>query len=257
MANRLIQSVARFLARLLSTNDDATDQQLQAERKTRRHPQSSVKRVLNLKVCRRKMRTTQREEKQESREVEDERIEVMNDLASIRHETADLVCPICLKFICVATCAGCGHCYCYVCIQEYFLFAAVVSSDEGLFDLQATNQEQTVDVCLQKPRQHHRASYQKHGRCFGIAGLPFSNEGGSQLLDGKEVVSHDSRAQVIEVGKKIDVRSPDYVWCVGIIKKIIYKQDKNLKQIIIHYEVEARSQRGFPASTTSPYLSHP
>ena len=62
--------------------------------------------------------------------------------------------------------------------------------------------------------------------------------------------------QVIEVGKKIDVRSPDYVWCVGIIKKIIYKQDKNLKQIIIHYEVAARLQRGSPASTTSPYLSH-
>lgn len=83
--------------------------------KKKRQPPGMVKRLLNLKVCRKKVRATQRNEKQ-SHEVDDEKKQLVHDLVSIRHETADLICPICLKFICIATCASCGHCYCVVCI---------------------------------------------------------------------------------------------------------------------------------------------
>ncbi len=54
------------------------------------------------------------------------------------------------------------------------------------------------------------------------------------------------RVQNIEVGQLIDVRSPEYVWCTGIIKRIIYRQEIQCKIITVHYQVKVCNQ-GFPS----------
>jgi hypothetical protein len=41
------------------------------------------------------------------------------------------------------------------------------------------------------------------------------------------------------VGIKVDIRSPEYVWCSGIIRKISWRMDTNSKIALVHYE-------GFP-----------
>ncbi len=34
------------------------------------------------------------------------------------------------------------------------------------------------------------------------------------------------KISVFEIGLKLDVSSPEYVWCVGIIKRILYRGDR-------------------------------
>ncbi len=74
-----------------------------------------LKRLFNFKVCSRKKQKSNPEESKK----------IIKTVASIRHQENDLICPICLKFICFTACASCGHCFCDMCINEYFLFSAV------------------------------------------------------------------------------------------------------------------------------------
>ncbi len=45
------------------------------------------------------------------------------------------------------------------------------------------------------------------------------------------------RIKKAEVGDLIDVRDPNFVWCVGIVKRLIKKSDNKQRSFIIHYEV--------------------
>ena len=44
---------------------------------------------------------------------------------------------------------------------------------------------------------------------------------------------------LVKIGDKIDVRTRDYVWAVGIVRRIIFKHENKSKYVIVHYE-------GFP-----------
>lgn len=49
----------------------------------------------------------------------------------------------------------------------------------------------------------------------------------------------DRKIDQLKVGMKVDVRSPEYVWTTGIIRKIAWRMDLNTKIALVHYE-------GFP-----------
>lgn len=44
------------------------------------------------------------------------------------------------------------------------------------------------------------------------------------------------KLQEFYVGKKIDIRSPEYVWCVGIIKRILFRGENQKRLIVVTYE---------------------
>ena len=39
----------------------------------------------------------------------------------------------------------------------------------------------------------------------------------------------------VEVGDMVDIRTPEYVWSEGIIRRIVYKPDSGIKVAFIHY----------------------
>lgn len=48
----------------------------------------------------------------------------------------------------------------------------------------------------------------------------------------------EGRVKKLEVGERIDVRDPNYIWNVGIIKRIKISPDsQRTKFLVIHYEV--------------------
>lgn len=40
----------------------------------------------------------------------------------------------------------------------------------------------------------------------------------------------------VEVGMKLDVRTPEHIWCKGIIKRIFHRYEAKTKTLIIHYK---------------------
>lgn len=46
-----------------------------------------------------------------------------------------------------------------------------------------------------------------------------------------------TRLMNIEVGKKLDIRSHEQIWCVGVIRRISYKQESQLRTLYVHFEV--------------------
>ena len=182
------------------------------------------KRLFNLKVCRKKKDVEAL--KLETARRNAEAREVAIEISSVMHKKADLICPICLKFICTATCCACGHAFCTVCIQEYFLLAS------------------DCLVCGQKIRGKRNTTLCKNLDNL-VEKLLDSLDNAEELEDFKlrraEAKSYilDKRPQNLEVGQKVDVRSFEYVWCVGVIKKILFKQETRSKVLSIHYE-------GFP-----------
>lgn len=182
------------------------------------------KRLFNLKVCRKKKDVEAL--KLETARRNAEAREVAIEISSVVHKKADLICPICLKFICTATCCACGHAFCTVCIQEYFLLAS------------------DCLVCGQKIRGKRNTTLCKNLDNL-VEKLLDTLDNAEELEDFKlrkaEAKSYilEKRPQNMEVGQKVDVRSFEYVWCVGVIKKILYKQETRSKVLSIHYE-------GFP-----------
>ena len=69
-----------------------------------------------------------------------------------------------------------------------------------------------------------------------------------ELSDENESKSYQKRISIAKdwhqnrkitdfsVGIKVDIRSPEYVWCSGIIRKIHWRMDTNLKIMLVHYE---------------------
>ncbi len=182
------------------------------------------KRLLNLKICRKK-RDAEAAKLEIARRNAEAR-EVALEISSVVHKKADLICPICLKFICTATCCACGHAFCTVCIQEYFLLAS------------------DCLVCGQKIRGKRNTTLCKNLDNL-VEKLLETLDNAEELEDFKlrklEAKSYiiEKRPQNLEVGQKVDVRSFEYVWCVGVIKKILYKQETRSKVLSIHYEVRS------------------
>lgn len=57
-------------------------------------------------------------------DIADKTAKIMN-LADIDHKNDDLICSICLNFICCSVTTVCGHTFCEICIYEYLLYFVV------------------------------------------------------------------------------------------------------------------------------------
>lgn len=57
-------------------------------------------------------------------ELVDKTTKILN-LAEIKHEKDDLICSVCLNFICCSVTTVCGHTFCEICIYEYLLYFVV------------------------------------------------------------------------------------------------------------------------------------
>ena len=57
-------------------------------------------------------------------EIVDQTAKILN-LAEIKHDKNDLICSICLNFICCSVTTVCGHTFCEICIYEYLLYFIV------------------------------------------------------------------------------------------------------------------------------------
>lgn len=86
---------------------------------------------LNWKICMKKKSKHSLQEKRIERMEELSKLpKLKTDLAAIRHMTPDVICPICLKFICQAVTSVCGHSFCDLCINEYLILAPVNFCDK-------------------------------------------------------------------------------------------------------------------------------
>lgn len=171
-----------------------------------------------------------RNEKKEKLATEEElliqREELTLKLVSLRHTNPDLICPICLQFIVSAVNSACGHSYCEVCFEEMLLI--------------------TPDclVCEKRVRKKPVYSYCKSldtlveklvlTRCSPSEKENFKKRKEEQVDRAKK-----KKLDKVRVGQKVDIRSKEYVWCVGIIRRIIFKHESKAKILFIHYE-------GFP-----------
>lgn len=162
-----------------------------------------------------------------SSEARDQQARLVSEVTSIRHESTDLICPICLKFVCHATLTECGHSFCDVCLLEYLLVASACI------------------VC--NSNIPHRSVFSRCKRLDSIVEQLVADSGDrSEQLDyasrkrQRKEYQENRRLATVETGKLLDVRSPEHVWCVGVIKKVYYRQDANAKGLLIHYLVGAR-----------------
>ena len=57
-------------------------------------------------------------------EIADKTVKMLS-IAELKHERDDLICAICLNFICCSVTTVCGHTFCEVCIYEYLLYFVV------------------------------------------------------------------------------------------------------------------------------------
>ena len=194
------------------------------------------KRIMNIKICMKKKEKVNEASKSAEANKKKEVREELTQLSQIFHNKSDLICPICLKYICNAVCCTCGHAFCEVCIQEYFLLASdcVVCGQKirgKRFNTNCKNIDNIIESMLQT--------------------INDPEEMRDMLERKKELKKYvsDRKCQNLEVGQKIDVRSPEYVWCVGVIKRLIYKQETRSKSISIHYE-------GFPTEYNETVSEH-
>ena len=86
-----------------------------------RSPAKCRKTRLNWMICKRKSKKKVEKQRIPEPQAQEDKFE----LARVRHTNADVICPICLKFMCQAVTANCGHSYCDLCVNEYLLVAPV------------------------------------------------------------------------------------------------------------------------------------
>ena len=151
----------------------------------------------------------------------------MNHLGAIRHNKEDLVCGICLKYIACAVTTKCGHAFCDICILEFLL----VSSD--------------CIICNKKLRHTRKFATCKNLDNIIETFVKDLNDKNEEFNDYKYRVQmtkewhKERKIEQLKVGMRVDVRSPEYVWTTGIIRKIAWRMDLNTKIALVHYE-------GFP-----------
>ena len=155
--------------------------------------------------------------------------------AQIRHAQTDIICPICLKYIVCAVTTKCGHAFCDTCILEYLLYSS------------------KCILCYKKIR--HTKYFATCKSLDNVIDITISRFGtAEEYSDYKRRIKdtkawHTARKPLsLSVGMKVDIRSPEYIWACGIIKKIKYRTDINIKIYLIHYEVffVVLKYQGFP-----------
>jgi len=181
----------------------------------------SLKRKM-ITYCKQKRQSPLKQLNDNSLQAEDIPRELI-DLTTLRHNEADLICPICLNFIAKSVNLRCGHSYCEICIYEYRLFTSLCLVCEKPFKCgrhlaYCKNLDRFIEamlLCLDLPEELESLRVRKQNNL------------------------HYQREKIpvgLEVGKKIDILSPERVWTIGIIRRVSLHADTRIKQILIHYE---------------------
>lgn len=173
-------------------------------------------------------RKIKEEKKQQAREEENKAKEEFFELLGIRHTDEDLICPVCLKFIAHSTCLTCGHSYCEQCLEEL---------------------QMIVPDCLVCGKRIKRN--REFGKCRSMDSIIENVLSTMELEEELEDLRRrkintlnwkmDKDVPFIEVGNRVDIRSPEFIWCVGVIRRIAIRADKRIRVALVHYE-------GFPNS---------
>lgn len=61
-------------------------------------------------------------------------------------------------------------------------------------------------------------------------------EGYNKRKEENRIWNENRKINEFYVGMKLDIRSPEYVWCVGIIKRILFRGENQKRLIVITYE---------------------
>lgn len=133
-----------------------------------------------------------------------------------------LRCPLCLDFICNAITTACGHTFCEECISEYLLY---------------------FKRCLCCPRK--LCSSKELGRSKSIDALVDAATAtmapvvAKSLAERKEAHRKQVEARTVRefvVGMDVDVRSPEMVWCEGVVRRILFRGEHGKRLIIVNYK---------------------
>ena len=166
-------------------------------------------------------------------------------MSKIEHSPDDLICPLCLKFIVQATVTACGHTYCYVCFQDLILVSpSCLKCDKSLRSNRITAGCLAIDSMV----ENLIMSLGKDDvTSLGTTQLsPVSTEDQIDFVryEREDYVRRkkeyddyikDRVVNDLEVGDLVDVRTPEYVWCEGIVRRLIFKPETRLKVALIHY----------------------
>ena len=137
--------------------------------------------------------------------------------------TRDFVCVICMDLIVNSVTTKCGHSFCEICLSEYLAFFAKCPS------------------CPRRLRHSHH-----FGACKEMDNLIdkmlHQNQDQELLVHHRKRVEENknwNRRRMIskfKVGMFLDVQTKEYIWLVGIVKKIVIRS-QNFRFLVISYKV--------------------
>ena len=137
-------------------------------------------------------------------------------------DDVSMLCPICLDYIVSAVTTACGHSFCEKCIYEYMLYF------------------RKCECCPRKLKSSKELGKSKN--IDSIIDSQLSLLHPDEKIRYKARLDEHKRYQELKtikefcVGMVLDVRSPEMVWCEGIVKKILYKRDTSKRMIIVKYK---------------------
>jgi len=150
------------------------------------------------------------------------------EIESIRHTEEDFICPICLKFMAKAVTILCGHLYCELCLDEYLHFASeCLICDRRINRKRGYGNCKTIDSLIENMLVTLR--------------LPEELEDLQKRRDKSNEFFTQKKVGILEVGTRVDIQSPEQIWCSGIVKRIFLKAEKKDRMVSIHFE-------GFPSN---------
>lgn len=133
----------------------------------------------------------------------------------------DFNCVICMEPIVGAVMTTCGHLFCEECLSEHFLSRSVPST-------------QDCPMC--------RENIQRHPvyRCVQLDGVidsavkPEDRSIWRERVTKYEGWTAQRRLNKVEVGMEIDVLDTEGVWCPGVIRLIVYSEER-FPLVKVHY----------------------
>lgn len=170
-------------------------------------------------------------------------LKLADQLTKIEHTQDDLICPLCLKFLVHSTVARCGHTYCYVCFQELVLvspsclkcdknlrkhrIAASCKAIDSMVESMVNSLSDTdsgFDAPMLQQNDDHKIDFAKY-------------EKEDYVRRKKEYEDYLKKKVLedVEVGDMVDIRTPEYVWTEGIVRRLVYKPESGVKVAFIHY----------------------
>lgn len=174
-------------------------------------------------------------------------LKLANQLTKIEHLQDDLICPLCLKFLVHATVTKCGHTYCYICFQELVLVSPTcLKCDRSLRKHRIAASCKAIDsmvenlICSLTEKSSNNVpaivrDSQKSDDEIEIDYAKYEKEDYVRRKKEYEDYLENKTVTKLEVGDLVDIRTPEYVWCEGIVRRVVYKPESGIKVAFIHY----------------------